>query len=444
LKFTIGNRLLAALLLSFLGIGAVSLELIRWKVLDNFPGTASARETPQLANRKGWLQETLAAANAMHGESTAGSPASATLGYRIGLLDADRRFLAGSLARKFIVAFASIDRVETPLLVDGNLAGFLVCATPQNPDDALAIAFLIDQQDNILVIGVVSALLSVVVAMLLSATFRRPIRRLVAGAQRLEQGHFEARLNSRRSDELGQLSRTFDRLAARLDETERHRRQWVADTSHELRTPLSILSGQIEALQDGVRTSTPDNLALLGRQVRSLTQLVDDLYELARGDIGQLQLTNADTNIWRLVEDEAESFSQKIRAAELVLIMGRAPECSTVTCDADRIRQILRNVLENCVRYTAAGGRIEINGFVVDNELRIVVDDSAPGVPASALHRIGERFFRVEHSRNRQFGGSGLGLALSRQIAEAHEGRLEFGASPLGGLRAILLLPLTG
>ena len=467
MKFSIGNRLLAASLVSFLGVAVISLELVRWKLLDNFSGPSIASDAQPSANlaaalstryrqngnwsflpsdsddRKNWLREALATADGKQFGKPTAPAASDTLGYRIGLLDGNREYLAGTLANPLIVAFASIDRVETPLRIDGKVVGYLVCATPQNPQDGLAVAFLMDQQHNIAVIIVFGLLLGITASAILAATFRKPIRQLVNGAQRLERGEFEARLNIRRTDELGQLAQTFDLLAARLEETEQRRRQWVADTSHELRTPLAILGGQIEALEDGIRAATPDNLARLRRQVNSLTKLVDDLNDLARGDVGQMQYVKQSVGVWRTVEQEFESFTDKFRHAELVAVLGVEPARSRVTGDAERLRQVIRNVLENSVRYTASGGRIEIGGCVVDNQLRIVVDDSAPGIPESSLGRLGERFFRVDDSRSRQSGGSGLGLALSRQIVAAHDGRLEFATSPLGGLRVILTLPLT-
>jgi two-component system sensor histidine kinase BaeS len=114
----------------------------------------------------------------------------------------------------------------------------------------------------------------------------------------------------------------------------------------------------------------------------------------------------------------------------------------SVPGDGERLRQVVSNLLENCVRYTAPGGRVELSGESTSGALCIRLDDSAPGVPEVSLERLGERFFRVEPSRSRQLGGAGLGLALSRQWVEAHGGQLAFAASPLGGLRVTLMLPL--
>ncbi|HEV2680724.1 MAG TPA: ATP-binding protein, partial [Rhodanobacter sp.] len=372
------------------------------------------------------------------------TPLSPSLGYRIGLLDGDGRYLVGAIANRIMVVVASIDRIERPIVVDGKVAGYLVVAKSQNPDDELAIAFLIEQQRSLAILAAIGVLLSVVAAALLAAHFRRPVKQLVDGARRLGQGQFDTRLSIRRSDELGELADTFNHVAARLQDTERWRQQWVADTSHELRTPLSVLRAQMEALQDGIRTATPDTIALMLRQVLSLTKLVDELHELARADLGRLQYEKTSMDAWQLVQDVFAGFAEKFRVAGLTVSIGAVPSSTMVHGDAERLRQVVGNLLENSVRYTDAGGRIVVSGAVVGSELHIAIDDSAPAVPEPLIDRLGERFFRVESSRSRQFGGAGLGLALSRHILNAHDGRLDFAASPLGGLRATIVLPLEG
>ncbi len=474
MKFSIGHRLFLTVLLSIVVVAAVGVELTRWKLFDNFSAPATDTPDPEhladlmdaLATRyrqhHDWsflpvepeqrktalhelvdMQETL---DAERGNSSLSSNlgqsilGQSSLGHRIGLLDRNRRYLAGAIASPLLVMFASIDRVQRPLVIDGRTIGYLVVARPQNPDDALAVAFLIDQQQNIFIVAAISVLLSALAAAWLATHFRKPIRQLVEVARRLEAGQLDARLAIQRSDELGELAATFNHLAAKLEDTERSRRQWVTDTSHELRTPLSVLRGQMEALQDDVRIATPDNVAIMLAQVHALTKLVDDLHALARADIGQLSCDKIVVDMWPLVVETLDAFSGKFRNAKLAAKIGVPPARTTVHCDPDRMRQVLANLLENCVRYTDAGGRIEVQGTVAGDTLRIAIDDSAPGVPEQSLRRLGERFFRVEPSRNRHLGGAGLGLGLCRQILEAHDGRLEFTPSPLGGLRATLVL----
>jgi two-component system sensor histidine kinase BaeS len=468
LKISIGHRLFFAVLLSFLAVAALGVELVRWRMSDNFSqsvpntelehvsglvGTISAQYRQHrdwsflpadATQRKAWLREALLRSQQDQQAMPGASSSSPSLAYRIGLLDPHRRYLAGAVASPALIAVASIDTIQRALVVDGKTVGYLVLAKSQNPDDELAVAFLVEQQRNLFVIAAIGVLLSALAAALLAANFRRPVRQLVEGARRLGKAQFDTRLNISRSDELGELADTFNQLAEKLEDTERSRQQWVANTSHELRTPLSVLRGQMEALQDGIRSATPENIALMLRQVLSLTKLVDELHELARADVGQLPYHMGANDAWQPVQDVWDGFSEKFRVAGLIATMGAPPARSIVRCDVDRIGQVVTNLLENSVRYTAAGGRIQLVGAVIGNELHIVIEDSAPGVPAASLDRLGERFFRVEASRNRQLGGAGLGLALSRQILAAHAGRLEFGPSPLGGLRATIVLKLEG
>ena len=458
---SIGYRLFLAVLLSIIAVAAIGIELTRWRLFDNFmayPSNVEAERMDSLASalsaqfmqhhdwsflpaesaqRKVWLREEWMD---LQDDPQATRGVAPGLGYRIGLLDKDGSYLAGAIASPVMIAFASIDTIRRPLVVGGMTIGYLILAKPQNPDDELAVAFLIQQQRNILVVAAISVLLSGLAAALLAASFRKPIKQLLTGARLLENAQFNTRLTSRRNDELGELADAFNHLAARLEDAEHTRREWIAVTSHELRTPLSVLRGQLEALHDGVRTGTPENIATMLRQVTLLTKLVDELHQLARADIGQWPYDMATGDVWSVIVDEWAGFSEKFKAAGLVASLGARPPDCAVEFDVDRMRQVVSNLLENSVRYTCAGGCIDVSGSMVGREIHIVIDDSAPAVPGPSLGRLGERFFRVESSRSRQLGGSGLGLALCRQIVEAHDGRLEFGLSPLGGLRVTIAM----
>jgi two-component system sensor histidine kinase BaeS len=470
MKFSIAHRLFVAVLLSVMTVAVIGLEVVRWQLFasnveDAAPGNSENNDRDRLrdleavlseqfrthhdwsflppgtTHRQAWLREALLRLPTKAEAAQDRRRSSPTLGDRIGLLDRDKHYLAGAVANRLLIAFASIDTVERRLVIDGRTIGYMVMAKTQDPADELAVAFLLQQQRNLMLVACISVLLSALAAAGLAAHFRRPIKRLVAGARQLQAGRFGARVGIRRSDELGELADTFDHLAARLADTERSRRQWVADTSHELRTPLSVLRGQLEALQDGVRAATPENVAIMLRQVLSLSRRVDELYELARADSGHMHYDLTRNAIWPLVIDAMASFAEKFRAAGLIATVGLPPPRSLVCCDAERMRQVMTNLLENCVRYTAAGGHIAVRGEVVDDTLHVTIEDSAPGVPGVAMGRLGERFFRADSSRSAQ-GGAGLGLAMCRQILEAHGGHLEFGASPLGGLRVRIVLTL--
>ena len=359
----------------------------------------------------------------------------APLQSRITLFDAGGKLLAGRPP-------GSLPLARRPILLDGRTVGFLAVARTARPTDALAYAFLAQLKASLWPIAAAGVILSALAASLLASHFRRPIGRLANGARALAEGRFETRLPEARSDELGELAGHFNALAARLEGAEQARRQWVADTSHELRTPLAVLRAQLEALQDGVRKADPEHVAAMLRQVLALSKLIDELYALARADIKALDCRREPFELWPLAREEAQAFADRFQAAGLALECGEAPPRSTVLADPDRMRQVLRNLFENCLRYTSAPGRVVLSAQVDGEALALTIDDSAPGVPAEALARLGERFYRVDASRSRLGGGAGLGLALCLRLVEAQGGQLRFAHSPLGGLRVTLALEL--
>ena len=364
-----------------------------------------------------------------------GMPSS--LDRRIALLDAQGRWLAGQQP-------GALPLARRPILVDGRTAGFLAVAPAAGPTDALADAFLEQLRASLWPISAAAVILSALAATFLAAHFRRPIGRLAEGARALAEGRFETRLPQDRSDELGELAGHFNMLAGRLASAEAARRQWVADTSHELRTPLAVLRAQLEAVQDGVRSADPAHVGAMLRQVLALNRLIDELYTLARADVGALDLRREPVDLWQLALQEAQAYGERFAAAGLALDVKPAPARATVAADPDRMRQVLRNLLENSLRYTAAGGRVALSARIEGDSLQLMLDDSAPGVPEDALARLGERFYRVDTSRSRAGGGAGLGLALCLRLVEAQGGSLRLAHSPLGGLRATLSFALEG
>lgn len=353
---------------------------------------------------------------------------------RVTLLDAGGDYLAG----RPLQGAANVRRAIT---IDGKTVGYLAVAKAARPSDAMAETFVQRVADSIPVIVLASLGLSALIAMLLAAHFRTPILRLANGARALAEGKYETRLPATRSDELGALADSFNQLAARLDASESSRRQWVADTSHELRTPLSVLRAQLEAMEDGVRPPSAETTAAMLRQVLTLNKLIDDLYTLARADVGELALQRQTLDVFQLAAGQAASFHERFAAAGLVLTVVAPGHACPVSGDADRLRQVLANLFENCIRYCPAGAGMTLSAIEGPDDIAIVVDDSGPGVPAAAMARLGERFYRVEGSRSRAHGGAGLGLALCQRIAVAHGGSLMFARSPQGGLQARLHLP---
>ena len=436
MKSSWGLRLFIGLFSMSLAVGVVSLALFRWTALDVFthPSDSSADAAVVEA-----LGAALGASHATTGDwSGAGKllDAEPRLRNRLGVLDAQRELVAGVKASRWLVALTSIDSVERPIVVDGRRLGAVVLARAANADDDVAVAFLVQRQQRfgwvlMLMLGCV-----LVATAVFAAGVRRPIAQLVEGARQLEAGRFSVRLQQTRTDELGQLARAFNQLASRLERTENDRRDWIAQTSHELRTPLAVLRRQLGALRDGLRPLTTGQLEVMSRHVAALTRIVEDLSVLARADLGTLELRREPLDVWALVRQAIED----VPLEGLTVQLGAPPVEPTIHADAGRLRQVFVNLLQNTARYASSGGRLEVSATQQGEWVLLHFDDSAPGVPADALPRLGERFFRVENSRARSLGGAGLGLAVSRQWVEAHGGRLEFAASPLGGLRVTVRL----
>lgn len=230
----------------------------------------------------------------------------------------------------------------------------------------------------------------------------------------------------------------------RLAEKERMEgalRQWMADSSHELRTPISVLRAQIEAIQDGVFAADAKRLEVLHCEVMGMTRLVEDLFVLARSDIGQLECRSDPVDILDVLDGVVHAFSGRYAAAGIAL---QWPESIVdgplVSGDSERLRQVFSNLLENSLRYTDSGGMLRISHRLDGHDLLLHFDDSPPGVPEAILPQLFDRFFRVDVSRSRARGGSGLGLALCRTLVEAHGGTITASLSPLGGLRITLQL----
>jgi len=277
--------------------------------------------------------------------------------------------------------------------------------------------------------------------MWLARTLLAPVRRVAEATHQLAAGRYETRVNVASHDEVGQLAADFNHLAQTLQRNESVRRDFMADVSHELRTPLAVLRGELEAIEDGVRAATPEALHSLQGEVATLSQLVDDLYELSLSDAGALAYRLHELDFRALLTSTVDSMRMRFVQRDLRIELQLPSRALPVNADEARLQQLFHNLLENSLRYTDCGGQLRIGVLETADWLQIDFQDSAPGVAAETLPRLFERFFRSEGSRNRATGGAGLGLAICRNIAEAHGGTIEALASPLGGLWIAVRLP---
>ena len=341
---------------------------------------------------------------------------------------------------QFIVGEPATDQIAyRPILVDQKVVGYLGLKPVLDQDDASSINFFSNQKRYLLLVYALTVLSSLVAALLMATYFKKPIQRLLNATLELTRGNYQHQVMIKRNDELGDLSNQLNHLADILHQHEESRRQWVADTSHELKTPLAVLQAQIEAMQDGIRKATPEHLDAMMRQVSSLKKLTQDLADLAQADAQQLKCYFAEVNPWDVVLQEVDNFKSTFEQNQLEVSL--SGEGALLSLDRDRFKQIIVNLLGNCVRYTEQGGKIHIHTQQNQQQWQLYVDDSPLGVSDAQLARLGERFYRVDDSRTRSTGGTGLGLALSCQLAQALGGSLKFEHSPLGGLRCVLTFP---
>lgn len=251
------------------------------------------------------------------------------------------------------------------------------------------------------------------------------------------------RITLRQGDELGDLADDFNRMAENLAQVEESRRQWISDTSHELRTPLAVLQAEVEALQDGVRSAGPASYARLAKQIAQLNKLVDDLRHTLDGGTEGITLERRPIAPLTLLGEAIEQFAPRFASARITLDGSQLPaEGPLIEGDADRLRQVFANLLENSLRYTDPGGRLQLTAGLAGNAWWIGFDDTAPAPSPAAMPGLFERFFRGEASRSRAYGGSGLGLAIAKTLVEAHGGAISAAASPLGGLAIRVNFPV--
>ena len=354
--------------------------------------------------------------------------------FRIALLDKDKKRGTGYPA-------IGDDALALPIVVAGETVGWLAVTPFQSVTEAGGERFQQYQFRTSLAMGVFSLLMAMLIAWWIARTLLEPVKRVAAATHRLASGDYSSRVAVASFDEVGQLARDFNQLAYTLERNEQMRREFMADVSHELRTPLAVLRGELEAIEDGVRSLDQNAMKSLQGEVSMLSKLVDDLYELSLADVGALNYRKAPCALNGLLEHSVAMFQERLNARRLRVELQLPSQPLELVADADRLQQLFSNLLENAVRYTDPGGVVRISATVERDEVRIEFMDSGPGVSASQLPRLFERFYRGESSRNRESGGAGLGLAICRSIALAHGGSLSADHSPLGGLWLTLRLP---
>jgi len=290
--------------------------------------------------------------------------------------------------------------------------------------------------------GLVAIVIALITTFFLSRRVLAPVKALTSAARWLGSGDFSQRVQVKDRGELGDLANTFNSMASDLGRAEQLRQNMVADIAHELRTPLSNLHGYLEAIRDGVVTPDADTIRSLHEEVTLLSRLVDDLQELSLAEAGELKLNCKAEDIAKLIKSTASIVQAPATAKGLSVSINLPDKLPLVNIDCHRISQVLRNFLENAVDHTATGGAITVTAKQKDNYLEVAVTDTGEGIPTENLPNIFERFYRVDKSRTRATGGSGLGLTIAKRLVEANGGQIEAQSEPGKGSRFSFTIPI--
>lgn len=282
--------------------------------------------------------------------------------------------------------------------------------------------------------------LAFVLSYLLTRRVLRPLAEITEITHEIAAGRFSARVAVSSRDEVGQLGLAFNRMADSLAQVEQLRKTMVADVAHELRTPLTNLRGYFEALSDAVIPPTAETFQMLQQELLRLVHLVEDLQQLARADAAKAFLERQPLALPEVIAQLLQLFRPHFEAKAISLTSCFAPGADRVNADRDKLLQALRNLVENAWKYTPAGGQIAIESEAVAGGIRVSICNSGEGIDPKDLPFIFERFYRTDRSRSRDAGGAGIGLAIVKQLIEAHGGEVGAESSP-GKTRIWFILP---
>jgi signal transduction histidine kinase len=287
--------------------------------------------------------------------------------------------------------------------------------------------------------GVIAGALALVVVRFLARGMTSPLREMADASAAMARGDFSQRVAETSRDEIGTLAHAFNQMSAELAATDRVRRDLVANVSHELRTPITALQAVLENLVDGVEAPDPETLSTMLSQVERLGRLVQQLLDLSRLESGGVPLERRVFEVGPMIELALRE--TRLHAGSVHLNVAVEPKALALDGDAERLHQVVANLVENAVRHSPAGGEVLVRASAVGDHVRIEVMDEGPGIPAADATRVFERFYRADNARSSDHGGAGLGLAIARWIVDLHDGDVHVEARAPHGACIVVTLP---
>ncbi len=269
---------------------------------------------------------------------------------------------------------------------------------------------------------IAAMVLAIGLSYLLTRKALRPLHQMAEVTRRIAAGDYAARVNVDTSDEVGRLGEAFNLMSDSLERLEGLRRRMVDDIAHELRTPLTNLRGYLEGISDGVVPPSKETYGILQDEIMRLVRLVEDLQQLTKADAARAYLDRTDVALAALVDQALEIDRPRFEARRISIETDFDPDTGTVRADRDKLVQVLRNLIDNAWQYTPEGGRFRAATRRDGVGVTVILANSGPEIPSRDLVHLFERFYRPERSRSRDSGGAGIGLAIVKELVEAHGG----------------------
>jgi len=358
------------------------------------------------------------------------------LSERISLLDKNKNvILYGKISSNYYIYY--------PITLNDEVISWLRLSTLEVENRVAAEHYFSSQLNIIYWAGLIGVLAAGLCSFYLSRGITLPIEKLNQGTKTLASRDFTFKIDVNTNDELQDLAENFNFIAQELSQYEIRQKQWIMDISHELRTPLTILQGEFEAITDGVSDYDSNMVISLKEEVMHISRLVNDLHELSVTDTLEFNYQHENVDIHLLLTNYLQRYQSSFLASDIYVYKDLEAAKVIVPGDVYRLAQVIKNLLDNSVRYIKSPGRLWIEAKQVDKYLQLDFHDSGPGVQDEVLTKLFDRLYRSDLSRNRKTGGSGIGLAICRNIITAHKGEIFASHSKKGGLCMTIKLPFS-
>ena len=329
----------------------------------------------------------------------------------------------------------------TKINFNGQIIGWVLVG--YNTEDIFLTKFIKTFNVRLIYISLLIGIAGIIVAFILSSQMTRPLRDLIKATKNISAGNLNENVKISDIDEIGILGNSFNQMAQRLQNAEKRRQQIVADMSHELRNPLSVVQANLEGMIDGILPSKTENIEKVHQQTIILSKLIEDLRLISMAESGELRLYKQKTDINALTQKILDDFKITIQKKNIKLETEISTTPILISIDPIRIEQVLNNIISNALRYVAKNDSIFIQIKENLKTIEIIIKDSGPGIEKNKQRYIFDRFYRVDKSRSRQEGGSGLGLSIAKELIQAHEGTISLKSDLGKGTTFTISMPKT-